>query len=103
MDRLKITLGLLLVSFPAYSHDFGMIANLMGMAVLSFTLSIYLVGTGKRIVLAICLVFCWALVWGIMYYGESMMAWVYGFVFLLVCQPIGAVFYKKCVPIQRDL
>jgi len=103
MDRLKITLGLLLVSFPAYSHDFGVIANLMGIAVLSFVSSIYLVGTGKRIVFAICLVFCWALVWGIMYYSESIMTWIYGFVFLLVCQPIGAVLYKKHVPIQRDL
>ena len=95
MDRILLTIFFVLVSYPVSAHDFGAIANLMGMAILSFALSIYIVGNGKRLILTIGLVILWAIAWSIMYYGESAMYWLFGFGGLMVVQPIAALIYKK--------
>ncbi len=95
MNRLILTILVLIFTSPVYTHDFTSILYIEGFSIISFLFSLYIVGEGNRFLWFAILLLTWAALWSILYFANNITALFYGNAVLVIIQPIGAILFKK--------
>jgi len=94
MNRFFLTVLWSISSFPVFAHDFGWVVYGNVFALGSLLYSVYVVGKGKRIQLALALTIIWGLIWSSLYWSSGFTIFAWGLFLLTIFQPIVAISLK---------